>query len=85
MVCNYIRKTTTKYSQKTLEKCLSCVRKGKMLMKKASRHRTIRNKTNNFHPKTSSGQTALQDNLKEHILNSLDLLTDWMVSVFGAL
>ena len=38
MVCNYIRKTTTKYSQKTLEKCLSCVRKGKMLMKNASRH-----------------------------------------------
>ena len=58
MVRRYIRKTTTKYTKETLEKCLSCVRKGKMLMKKASRHRTIRNKTNNFHPKTSSGQTA---------------------------
>ena len=82
MVCNYIRKTTTKYSQKTLEKCLSCVRKGKMLMKNASRHfnvsyGTIRNKINNFHPKTSGGQTAL------HILNLLDLLTDWKVLFNG--
>ena len=83
MVRRYIRKTTTKYTQETLEKCLSCVRKGKMLMKKASRHRTIRNKTNNFHPKTSSGQTALQDNLEQHILNSVDLLTDWKVLFDG--
>ena len=88
MVRNYIRKTTTKYSQETLEKCLSCVRKGKMSMKKASRHfnvpyRTIRNKINNFHPKTSGGQTALQDNLEEHILNLLDLQTDWKVPFDG--
>ena len=83
MVRRYIRKTTTKYTKETLEKCLSCVRKGKMLMEKASRNRTIRNKTNNFHPKTSSGQIALQDNLEEHILNSLDLLTDWKVLFDG--
>ena len=88
MVRNYIRKSTTKYSQETLEKCLSCVRKGKMSMKKASRHfnvpyGTIRNKINNFHPKTSGEQTALQDNLEEHILNSLDLLTDWKVPFDG--
>ena len=88
MVRNYIRKSTTKYSQETLEKCLSCVRKGKMSMKKASRHfnvpyGTIRNKINNLHPKTSGEQTALQDNLEEHILNSLDLLTDWKVPFDG--
>ena len=88
MVRNYIRKSTTKYSQETLEKCLSCVRKGKMSMKKASRHfnvpyGTIRNKINNFHPKTSGEQTVLQDNLEEHILNSLDLLTDWKVPFDG--
>ena len=82
MVRNYIRKSTTKYSQETLEKCLSCVRKGKMSMKKASRHfnvpyGTIRNKINNFHPKTSGGQTAL------HILNLLDLLMDWKVLFNG--
>ena len=49
-------------------------------MKKASRHvpyGTIRNKINNFHPKTSGGQTAL------HILNLLDLLTDWKVLFNG--
>ena len=71
-----------------LEKCLSCVRKGKMLMKKASRHfsipyGTIRNKINTFHLKTSGEQTALQDNLEKHILNSLDLLIDWKVLFDG--
>ena len=69
MVWNYIRKTTSKYSQGMFEKCLSCVSKGKMSMKKASRHfnvpyGTIKTKINNFHPKTSGGQTALQDNLE---------------------
>ena len=55
-------------------------------MKKVSRHvpyGTIRNKINNFHPKTSGGQAALQDNLEEHILNSLYLLTDWKVPFDG--
>ena len=59
-----------------------------MSMKKSSRHfnvpyGTIRNKINNFHPKTSGRQTALQDNLEEHILNSLDLLADWKVPFDG--
>ena len=89
MVCNYIRKTNTKYSQETIEKCLSCVRKRKMSMKKVSRHFSvpdgiIRNEINNFHLKTLGGHTALQDNLKEHILNLLDLLMDWKVPFDGS-
>ena len=57
-------------------------------MKKASRHfnvpyGTIRNKINSFLLKTSGGQAALQDNLEEHILNLLDLLTDWKVPFDG--
>ena len=70
------------------EKCLSCVSKGKMSMKKASRHfnvpyGTIKTKINNFHPKTSGGQTALQDNLEKQIQNLLGLLTDWKVPFDG--
>ena len=59
-----------------------------MSMKKSWRHfnvpyGTIRNKINNFHPKTSGRQTALQDNLEEHILISLDLLAGWKVPFDG--
>ena len=57
-------------------------------MKKASRpfnvpYGTIRKKINNVFSKTWGGPKALQDNLEEHILNSLDLLTEWKVSFNG--
>ena len=84
MVHEYRRVTVTKYTEETLQKCITCVKKGKMSMKKASRHfgvpyGTARNKANWWYLKSSGGQTALSQNLEEVILQSLDQLKDWKV------
>ena len=84
MVHEYKRVTVTKYTEETLQKCITCVKKGKMFMKKASRHfgvpyGTVRNKANGWYSKSSGGQTALSQNLEEVILQSLDQLKDWKV------
>ena len=81
MVHEYRRVTVTKYTEETLQKCITCVKKGKMSMKKASRYfgvpyGTIRNKVNGWHSKSSGGQTALSQNLEKVILQSSDRLTD---------
>ena len=51
MVGEYKRVTVTKYTEETLQNCITCLKKGKMSMKKASRHfgvlyGTVRNKVN---------------------------------------
>ena len=84
MVHEYKQVTVTKYMKETLQKCIKCVKKGKMSMKKASRHfgvpyGTVKNKVNGWHLKSSGGQTTLSQNLEEVILQSLDPLTDWKV------
>ena len=38
MVHEYKHVSVTKYMQETLQKCITCVKKGKTSMKKASRH-----------------------------------------------
>ena len=55
-----------------------------MSMKKASKHfgvhyGTVRNNVNEWHSKSSGGQTALSQNLEDVILQCLDRLTDLKV------
>ena len=70
MVCEYKQVMVTKYMEETLLKCITCVKNGKMSMKKPSRHfgvpyGKVRNKVNGWHSKFLGGKTALSQNLGE--------------------
>ena len=88
MVRNYQRKTVTKYSKDTLNKCINTVRSGKMTLRKEPKYfkipySTLHDKINKTCKKKSGGQNALADNLESYIVKTLDLLTTWKVPFDG--
>ena len=81
MVHEYKWVTVTKYTEETLQKCITIVKKANCPWRKLQDILVylVRNKVNGWHSKSSGGQTTLSQNLEEVILQSLDWLTDWKV------
>ena len=84
MVRSYKRKLTPSYSEETLERCIAAVKNRNMSIRKAAAHYnvpygTLHRRLKGTQTKKSGGQIYLPPAFEQHLVKTLDKLTDWKV------